>query len=82
METPLKSFLLVSNILPQDNRPWAQYKRPVDTYDPCLILTGEAERYMVDAVGNYREASTGTTVLYPTYDLGSIVADMVTYEDE
>ncbi|QCF52295.1 UNVERIFIED_ASMBLY: UL95 protein [human gammaherpesvirus 4] len=60
----------------------AQYKRPVDTYDPCLILTGEAERYMVDAVGNYREASTGTTVLYPTYDLGSIVADMVTYEDE
>ncbi len=37
---------------------------------------------MVDAVGNYREASTGTTVLYPTYDLGSIVADMVTYEDE
>ncbi|AAK95454.1 BGLF3 [Macacine gammaherpesvirus 4] len=60
----------------------AQYKRPVDTYDPCLILTGEAERYLVDAVGNYREAATGTTVLYPTYDLGSIVADMVTYEDE
>ncbi len=48
----------------------AQYKRPVDTYDPCLILTGEAERYMVDAVGNYREASTGTTVLYPTWALG------------
>ncbi|AAK38233.1 ORF25 [callitrichine gammaherpesvirus 3] len=57
----------------------AQYKASLTAPSPCIMLVGEAAKYLVGDVGNYREYKTGSTVLFPTYDLKSMATDLLAH---